>query len=47
MKEAWDWLLKGDGLHPVEQVRVAQLHRSTAGGDLAGPDKGRVNLLPI
>lgn len=47
MKKARDRFLESDSLHPFKQIRVAQLYRSTAGGDLAGLDKSRVDLLPI
>lgn len=47
MKEARDRFLESDSLHPLKQIRMAQLYRSTAGGDLASLDKSRVDLLSI
>jgi hypothetical protein len=47
MQEARYWLLERDGLHAIEEIRVTELYRAAASGNLTCLDQGRVHLLPI
>ena len=47
MQKARDWLLECDCLHPVEQIRMAQLQCAATSSDFACLDEGRMHLLTV
>jgi hypothetical protein len=45
MEKTWTWLLAGDGIYPVEQIRLAGLSRDRRGSVFAVRYQREVDLL--